>query len=354
PALFAENATEARTALAQVQDASDVLTILLNGGHSVIAGRLAGAFRNIGRGKVAERIISDMGRASYRVRESDPFEKPAPFTVSQREPSPYVMRIRLMWRAMREDIPGLFPPAPGQAIDIDAYLKRVEEVYLTDAYHSLSIEGYRVTPELIERVRSGNWDPDKNEEDHEQRNVLAARGYYDAFQAVKESVGKALGKQNPGMVAGDDHAEWYAKLLGPSVTAGILRPGDLAGYRNGPVHIRNSAHAPPSREAVRDMMPVIFELLSNETDPAVRVVLGHFIFAYIHPYMDGNGRMARFLMNVMLASGGYPWTVIPVQRRKDYMQSLEAASVDQNIKPFTRFLAGLVRDNLQGKPSTDR
>jgi hypothetical protein len=36
----------------------------------------------------------------------------------------------------------------------------------------------------------------------------------------------------------------------------------------------------------------------------VRVVLGHFIFVYIHPYMDGNGRMGRFLMNVMLAGGG--------------------------------------------------
>jgi Fic family protein len=44
---------------------------------------------------------------------------------------------------------------------------------------------------------------------------------------------------------------------------------------------------------------------------SVRVVLGHFVFVYIHPYIDGNGRMGRFLMNLMLASGGYPWAVIP-------------------------------------------
>ena len=87
----------------------------------------------------------------------------------------------------------------------------------------------------------------------------------------------------------------------------------------------------------------------EETDPAVRVVLGHFIFVYIHPYIDGNGRMGRFLMNVMLAGGGYPWTIIPVEKRDDYMQSLEAASVEQNIKPFSEFLATLVRDNLEGK-----
>jgi len=39
------------------------------------------------------------------------------------------------------------------------------------------------------------------------------------------------------------------------------------------------------------------------------MVLGHFVFVYIHPYLDGNGRIGRFLMNLMLAAGGYPWTV---------------------------------------------
>ena len=60
--------------------------------------------------------------------------------------------------------------------------------------------------------------------------------------------------------------------------------------------------------------------------------------------------MGRFLMNVMLASGGYPWTVIPVQRRKEYLAALEAASVDGDIEPFAKFLGGLVQDNLEGKP----
>jgi Fic family protein len=41
----------------------------------------------------------------------------------------------------------------------------------------------------------------------------------------------------------------------------------------------------------------------------VRAVRGHWSFGYIHPYPDGSGRTARFLMNVMLASGGYLWTI---------------------------------------------
>ncbi|MEI2421778.1 Fic family protein, partial [Arthrospira platensis SPKY2] len=86
------------------------------------------------------------------------------------------------------------------------------------------------------------------------------------------------------------------------MTAGIVRPADLAGYRNDQVYIKGSQHTPPKREAVRDCMPVLFELLREEREASVRAVLGHFIFVFIHPYMDGNGRIGRFLMNLMLAS----------------------------------------------------
>jgi Fic family protein len=72
---------------------------------------------------------------------------------------------------------------------------------------------------------------------------------------------------------------------------------------------------------------------------------------YVHPYMDGNGRMGRFLMNVMMASGGYPWTIIPVERRDDYMAALEAASVGQEIRPFAEFIGGLVASGLRGEPA---
>ncbi len=79
-------------------------------------------------------------------------------------------------------------------------------------------------------------------------------------------------------------------------------------------------------------------------------MLGHFFFVYIHPYSDGNGRMARFLLNTMLASGSFPWTVIPVETRDEYMKSLEEASANKNIEPFTRFIAKLVKLSLKGTP----
>ena len=139
------------------------------------------------------------------------------------------------------------------------------------------------------------------------------------------------------------------EMFAPGVAAALVGPFDLAGYRNAPVYIRRSMHVPPTSEAVRDAMPTFFELQRDETEPSVRVVLGHFMFVYVHPYSDGNGRMGRFLMNVMLAAGGYPWTIIPVERRDAHMAALEDASVRQDIGPFTDFLAELVRDGLAGR-----
>lgn len=195
-----------------------------------------------------------------------------------------------------------------------------------------------------------DWDIKGNENDRNHRNSMAARGYWQATQAVKKSLGKILEGNNAGKVADDDHRDWYQELFAPSVVAGILKASDLAGYRTNQVYISNSLHVPLNRDALRDAMPTLFELLENETSAAVRTVLGHFIFVYIHPYMDGNGRMARFLMNVMLASGGFPWTVIPVEERDPYMAALESASVRGDIEPFTIFLSKLVSESLKGKP----
>jgi Fic family protein len=91
--------------------------------------------------------------------------------------------------------------------------------------------------------------------------------------------------------------------------------------------------------ALIDSMEAFFSSLHEEPNSAVRAVLGHFIFVYIHPFSDGNGRIGRFLMNAMLASGGYPWTILRVTRRREYMAALERASMDRDIGSFTDFVA---------------
>ncbi len=340
---FARNPVESQVVLASLADASDLLRFLLDGGNSTKAGYLAGTYRRIGRAELAEEIVRAMKRAGYDVRESDPFEAGQTFGRPRAGAAPIVGRLEMMWQTTRDTIIKNFPKALGLPKDSGAYLRNVEEIYQSDAYHSLSIEGYSVTPDLIGKVRHGAWNPDRNERDRKDRDALAARGYWQAFKVVKESVSKVLAGENPGAVARVEHKEWYGELFQPCVTAGLLRAGDLAGYRNNAVYLRTSRYAPPRWEAVRDAMPAFFDLLEKEGEPSVRAVLGHWLFGYIHPYPDGNGRMARFLMNVMLASGGYPWTVIRVRDRNAYLSALDRASIDMDIKPFTLLIAQRVR-----------
>jgi Fic family protein len=294
-----------------------------------------------------------MRSADFTVRETDPFATQQTFGTLQPVTAPIVGRIQAMWQAMREPIMAAFPRAPGLPKDRGDYLKFVDEIYKSDAYHSLSIEGYSVTPELVERVRAGGWDPDHHDDDRKNRDALAARGYWQAFQAVKAGVSEIISGANPGALARDAHRDWYRELFQPCVAAGLLRPGALAGYRHDAVYLRTSRYVPPRWEAVRDAMPTLFELLEQETESGVRAVLGHWLVGYIHPYPDGNGRMARFLMNAMLASGGYPWTVVRVEDRDAYLAALDRASIDMDIEPFAAFIAERVKWSIEhtGEPT---
>jgi Fic family protein len=164
---------------------------------------------------------------------------------------------------------------------------------------------------------------------------------------VKANVGEILSGANPGRLARTAHRDWYRELFRPCVAAGLIAPGALAGYRNDAVYLRTSRYVPPRWEAVLDAMPALFDLLENEPEPGVRAVLGHWLIGYVHPYPDGNGRMARFLMNAMLASGGYPWTVVRVEDRTAYLAALDRASIDMDIAAFAGFIAERVRWSME-------
>lgn len=344
---FAGHAIEAQVVLTSIKDPSEILSRLLEGGQSVVAGRIAAAFRRIGRADAAEEIVKTMKGAGYDVREADPFAAEQKLSPLQPGTAPIVGRIRALWESARETVLAEFPAAPGLPKDKAAYLKFVEDIYRSDAYHSLSIEGYSVTPALIDRVKAGNWNPEQNESDKKNRDALAARGYWQAFQQVEKAVAEIIEGKPPGALTRTAHRDWYRALFQPMVAAGLLRAGALAGYRQHPVYLRGSRHVPTRWESVPDAVNTLFDLLESEKEPCVRAVLGHWLFGYIHPYMDGNGRMARFLMNAMLASGGYPWTVIRVDDRDKYLKALESASVDNDVKPFAAFVAERVKWSIE-------
>lgn len=343
PDYFRRNPMEARICLSAVGDVAPIVAAAIDGGHSAKAGRLAGAFRSVGKADMADTLLSMMQKMGYEVREENPFEDEAEFQL--RETSPYASRIQLMWMQMRKTVLSLKPVSKGRPVakrSSAAILSQMDSAYIRDSYNSLSIEGYKVTENLLERVRSGNWDPKKNKEDTDRKDALAARGYYQAYQLLRQSVADALAGEDAAEIYARDYQEWHFQLFEPCIRAGIIKASDLLGYRTHQMYIRGSKHTPLNPDAVLDAMSALSQMMKQEKDAFVRAVLGHFFFVYIHPYMDGNGRTARFTMNSQLVTGGYNWVVIPVEQREQYMQALEKASVEEDIDAFVRFIVSLM------------
>ncbi len=133
-------------------------------------------------------------------------------------------------------------------------------------------------------------------------------------------------------------------MFQPCVTAGIISAIDFAGYRKGPIYIRCSRHVPPASEQLMDCMTALKECISEEDSFVVKAILGHLFFGYIHPFFDGNGRTARFLMNFLFILGGYKWVVIKQETKGAYLAALESASVEKNIIPFVEFILDTINN----------
>lgn len=176
-------------------------------------------------------------------------------------------------------------------------------------------------------------------------DALAARGYWLAFREVRDAaIATTAGGDAVGL-AREGYRGWYRQLFQPSVTAGIIPATALAGHRAGPVYLRGSRHVPPRAETVPEAMDALWKRMDGEVNPAVRAVLGHWLFGWIHPFPDGNGRLARLLMNLLLVDGGFGWTVIRVGDRGRYLGAREEASVEGDLEPFAQMvLASMLRD----------
>jgi len=342
PRAFQSNAEEVQIVLSTLQDAA-AIAALVNSNTTGVA-RVVLAMRRIGRHAFADAVINQLaGLGIILPAAGDPFQGQAVHTLGQVARSPLYARVAALWARHRDTVAAARPTwAPLDQTEAE-YLRRVEAIKVQDAYHSLSIERYRVTPELINKIAEGNWAPEQSLGDTQQTDAMAARGYLDAFILVKTDAGLAFSQQGQGdgyaaRLFADRCQAWFQKLFAPSVVAGILKPTDLVGYRRHLVFLRGSRHTPPHFDYVTDGMESLTQCLAQEPDAFVRAVLGHWLFGFIHPYMDGNGRMARLLMNFMLASGGYPWTVIQVEDRQTYMSCLEKASVDGDVRPFAEFV----------------
>ena len=353
PVYFRANPVNAELALRALPDVGTLIRLILDMRSPTLASRFAGAFSFLGDDRKAKAIETAAQAVGLQVKRENPFDRDAAVLASFANPiSPYAGRIEVLFRLMRGPVIEAFKDIKPKVIrSADACMRRIDDAYVNDAYNSLSIEGYQVNPELIRRIRMGQWNPDGDPRDEASRNAMAAKGYLEAFILVKESIRAALGGKDAAGVACDGYQDWYRALFSETVKAGLMEAGRLAGHRNGPVFIRSSRHVPPPATGVTDAVEALFRCLKDEEHPGVRGVLGHWLFGYIHPFMDGNGRIARFLMNVMLTTAGYPWTIVRTTHRAAYMAALEAASTQSNIVPFTRFVLQEMQVDWSKAPS---
>src|SRR5690606_23242576 len=142
---------------------AEISGLLLKNESIASAERLIGAYKLFGEEAKADQIYKDLIAAGFVIKPVNPFTKYEPQLGSLRLTSPYAGRIRAMWKSMREQIIPVMPEAPGLGGDQTKTIRVIKETYIQDAYHSLSIEGYHVTEELISRIESGKWDPDNVE-----------------------------------------------------------------------------------------------------------------------------------------------------------------------------------------------
>ncbi|WP_163580890.1 Fic family protein [Gracilibacillus saliphilus] len=123
-------------------------------------------------------------------------------------------------------------------------------------------------------------------------------------------------------------------------------------YRSINVRISGSEHTPPHFLQVDHEMRNLFEWYNqakSKLHPVKLAALFHFKFVYIPPFVDGNGRTARLLMNLLLMEAGYPPAIIKAEndQRLNYYKTLELASMQQNVDPFVSLIAECVENSLQ-------
>lgn len=134
-----------------------------------------------------------------------------------------------------------------------------------------------------------------------------------------------------------EHRHWHRLLLEPSVNAGAVRAGSIGEYRRHARFRRGSPHTPPRHEAMRDLLPVLFEMLRAETDARVAAVLGHWLLTLLAPFEHGNRLLALALSRYLLGAADY---LSIAAAPAGYQSALETAWVEDDPRPLTRLLGG--------------
>ena len=209
-------------------------------------------------------------------------------------------------------------------------LNRLREGFLVDYTHaSTAIEGNTLTLSETALVLEGVTIGQKPLKDH-----LEAIGHRDAFRFLEAQVSE-----------GRDLDERFVKDLHSLVLAD--KPEDRGVYRRIPVFITGAVHTPPQPYLVAPQMEAwVRDLKVTRLHPLVAAAESHIRFEAIHPFIDGNGRTGRLLVNFVLMRSGYLPISVKYENRVAYYEAFTAYHRDGKIEPMVKIVLEAERDRL--------
>lgn len=207
-----------------------------------------------------------------------------------------------------------------------------EKLLLEWTYHSNAIEGNTLTISETKVVLEGITIGGKRLVEH-----LEVINHRDAINYVEEIVSTK-----------EPLTAWQIKNIHRLVLKGI--DDAYAGtYRMEQVFISGANHVPPASYLIQEEMEQMIKWYQDEggsLHPVERGAMLHAIFVGIHPFIDGNGRTARLLLNLELMKAGYPPVVIKIENRLAYYEALDKAHTTGDYTDFMTLVGAEAEDSL--------
>lgn len=226
--------------------------------------------------------------------------------------------------ALRDELARRRPLSPAEKA-------RLRDEFTVEYTHdSNAIEGNTLTLSETALVLQGVTIDQKPLKDH-----LEAIGHRDAFRYLCDRVAE-----------GADLDEWFIRELHSLVLAD--RPLESGAYRKIAVRILGAVHTPPDPVSVPDeMRALVARLRKSRRHPVERAALFHILFEAVHPFVDGNGRTGRLLLNFILMKHGYPPVNVKFADRRRYYDAFTAYHRDGDDGPMTRLVADYLLARLR-------
>ena len=216
--------------------------------------------------------------------------------------------------------------------------KRMEVDFV---YHSNKIEGSTLSrgeTELILRgITLGKKSIPEALGGKDLDDILAAQNHPDAISLVKKIAFDKTYKATE-----DDIKNIHKALMhGVIASAGKYRQEDL--------EVRGAGFTPPPFYDIQEHMQNLITLINENPDELRPIELAaqvHYDFVWIHPFEDGNGRIARLLLNLILVRNRYPFVVIRTVDKPQYLRALRQMDISGDFKPFLIYVARCVEQTL--------